>query len=116
MTPGHVSSWMTACRTRRRCRAVGRTAYRVVQEGLTNARKHAPGEPVQVVIDGRPGGGLLIDIRNPLVNGHATGPAIGGSGTGLIGLTERVELLGGRVSAGPTPHGFRLEAWLPWES
>ena len=63
--------------------AAGRTAYRVVQEGLTNARKHAPGEQVQVVIDGRPGGRLLIDIRNPLVNGHAAGPvmpAIGGSG------------------------------------
>ena len=94
--------------------AAGRTAYRVVQEGLTNARKHAPGEPVQVVVDGRPGGGLLIDIRNPLVNGQATGPAIGGSGTGLIGLTERVRLAGGELDHAATDGEFRLSARLPW--
>ena len=97
--------------------AAGRTAYRVVQEGLTNARRHAPGEPVQVVIDGRPGGGLLIDIRNPLVNGHATGgagPAIGGSGTGLIGLTERVRLAGGELDHQAADGEFRLSARLPW--
>jgi signal transduction histidine kinase len=93
--------------------AAGRTAYRVVQEGLTNARRHAPGEPVQVVIDGRPGGGLLIDIRNPLVNGH-TVPAIGGSGTGLIGLTERVRLAGGELDHQATDGEFRLSARLPW--
>jgi signal transduction histidine kinase len=94
--------------------AAGRTAYRVVQEGLTNARKHAPGEPVQVIIDGRPGGRLLIDIRNPLVNGHATGPAIGGSGTGLIGLTERVRLAGGELDHQAADGEFRLSAHLPW--
>ena len=93
--------------------AAGRTAYRVVQEGLTNARKHAPGEPVQVVIDGRPGGQLLIDIRNPLVNGHAI-PAIGGSGTGLVGLTERVRLAGGELDHQITGGEFRLSARLPW--
>jgi signal transduction histidine kinase len=89
----------------------------VVQEGLTNARRHAPGEPVQVVIDGRPGGGLLIDIRNPLVNGHATvgaGPVIGGSGTGLIGLTERVRLAGGELDHQAADGEFRLSARLPW--
>src|SRR5215471_5949272 len=97
--------------------AAGRTAYRIVQEGLTNARKHAPGEPVQVVIDGRPGGRLLIDIRNPLVNGQAfpsAGPAIGGSGTGLIGLTERVRLAGGELDHQATDGEFRLSARLPW--
>jgi signal transduction histidine kinase len=94
--------------------AAGRTAYRVVQEGLTNARKHAPGEQVQVVVDGRPGGGLLIDIRNPLVNGHATQPVIGGSGTGLIGLTERVRLAGGELDHQVTDGEFRLFARLPW--
>jgi signal transduction histidine kinase len=97
--------------------AAGRTAYRVVQEGLTNARKHAPGEQVQVVVDGRPGGGLLIDIRNPLVNGHATGgagPVGGGSETGLIGLTERVRLAGGELDHQVTDGEFRLSARLPW--
>jgi signal transduction histidine kinase len=94
--------------------ATGRTAYRVVQEGLTNARKHAPGEPVQVVVDGRPGGGLLIDIRNPVVNGQAAGPVIGGSGTGLIGLTERVRLAGGELDHQAADGEFRLSARLPW--
>ena len=94
--------------------AAGRTAYRVVQEGLTNARKHAPGEPVQVVVDGRPGGGLLIEIRNPVVNGHAPGPVIGGSGTGLIGLTERVRLAGGELDHQAADGEFRLSARLPW--
>jgi len=94
--------------------AAGRTAYRVVQEGLTNARKHAPGEPVQVVIDGRPGRGLLIEIRNPAVNGQAAGPVIGGSGTGLIGLTERVRLAGGELDHQAADGEFRLSARLPW--
>ena len=94
--------------------AAGRTAYRVVQEGLTNARKHAPGEPVQVVVDGRPGGGLLIEIRNPVVNGHAAGPVAGGSGTGLIGLTERVRLAGGELDHRVADGEFHLSAHLPW--
>jgi signal transduction histidine kinase len=94
--------------------AAGRTAYRVVQEGLTNARKHAPGEPVQVVVDGRPGGGLLIEIRNPVVNGQAAGAVIGGSGTGLIGLTERVRLAGGELDHQAIDGEFRLSARLPW--
>ena len=94
--------------------ATGRTAYRVVQEGLTNARKHAPGEPVQVVVDGRPGSGLLIDIRNPVVNGQAAEPVIGGSGTGLIGLTERVRLAGGELDHQAADGEFRLSARLPW--
>ncbi|MEV4251626.1 histidine kinase [Spirillospora sp. NPDC049652] len=45
---------------------IGRAAYRVVQEGLTNARKHAPGRPVTVLLQGTPGTRLLIDISNPL--------------------------------------------------
>jgi len=94
--------------------AAERTAYRVVQEGLTNARKHAPGEPVQVVLDGRPGERLLIDIRNPLGDGHAAPPAITGSGTGLIGLTERIRLAGGKLDHQVTDGEFRLAARLPW--
>src|SRR5262245_37201922 len=94
--------------------AAGRTAYRVVQEGLTNARKHAPGEQVQVVIDGRPGGGPPTEGRNPVVNGQAPGPVIGGSGTGLIGLTERVRLAGGELDHQAADGEFRLSARLPW--
>jgi signal transduction histidine kinase len=92
--------------------ATGRTAYRVVQEGLTNARKHAAGHPVTVTVAGAPGDGLRIELTNPAVNGTTLTP---GSGTGLIGLTERVQLAGGTLDHGRVPGGgFRLEASLPW--
>jgi signal transduction histidine kinase len=89
--------------------------YRLVQEGLTNARKHAPGAAVKVVVDGAPGTGLCVRLTNPLPSAAAlVGPAVPGAGLGLIGLTERVTLAGGRLDHGPAPGGFRLEAWLPW--
>ncbi|MDL4776674.1 sensor histidine kinase [Actinomadura xylanilytica] len=94
--------------------AAGRTAYRVVQEGLTNARKHAAGRPVQVVLEGRPGARLVIEIRNPLPADRAAPPAAPGSGTGLVGLTERVQLAGGRLDHEVAAGEFRLHAWIPW--
>jgi signal transduction histidine kinase len=93
----------------------GRTAYRIAQEGLTNARKHAAGRPVQLTLSGAPGDQLIIDIRNPLPPGPPQPDGIPGSGTGLIGLGERARLAGGRIEFGPTGTGeFRLRAWLPW--
>ncbi|TDC77693.1 sensor histidine kinase [Actinomadura sp. 7K507] len=94
--------------------AAGRTAYRVVQEGLTNARKHAAGLPVRVTLEGRPGTRLVIDIRNPLPAEPGAGPAAPGSGTGLVGLTERVRLAGGRLDHEAGSGEFHLRAWLPW--
>ncbi|MDR7279571.1 sensor histidine kinase [Catenuloplanes atrovinosus] len=93
---------------------VGRTAYRLVQEGLTNARKHAPGALVTVTVGGAPGKGLSITVRNPApVGGGASG--IPGAGTGLVGLAERATLAGGRLDHRREPGGgFTLEAWLPW--
>ncbi|WP_250037442.1 sensor histidine kinase [Paractinoplanes maris] len=92
----------------------GRTAYRIVQEGLTNARKHAPGTAVRVTVAGVAGDGLVIEVRNPWPVGGSPG-AIPGTGTGLIGLTERALLAGGRLSHGRTPQNdFALTAWLPW--
>ena len=91
---------------------LGRTAYRVVQEGLTNARKHAPGRPVRVLLAGKPGGRLVVELANPV--GPAD-PVINGSGTGLIGLTERVRLAGGEIDHAISADGeFVLRAWLPW--
>src|SRR5262249_44786671 len=57
----------------------GRTAYRVVQEGLTNARKHAAGLPVVVVLDGRAGARLTVDVRNPMPSPNAATDRILGS-------------------------------------
>jgi len=92
-----------------------RAAYRIVQEGLTNARKHASGQPVRVVLDGTPGGLLVIDIDNPLPRNPAARPTVPGGGAGLVGLTERVQLAGGELDHRVTSTGeFHLRARLPW--
>ncbi|MBT2381326.1 histidine kinase [Streptomyces sp. CB00316] len=93
--------------------ATGRTVYRIAQECLTNARKHAPGTEVTVTVTGGPGDGLTIEVANPA----PTEPfeRVPGSGQGLIGLTERATLAGGRLEHGPTPDGgFLVRARLPW--
>ncbi|MFF9867657.1 sensor histidine kinase [Streptomyces sp. NPDC013953] len=93
--------------------ALGRTVYRIAQEALTNARKHAPGTRVTVTLRGRPGDGLTVGVRNPAPTTAV--PHVPGSGQGLIGLTERAVLAGGRLTHGPAPDGgFALHAWLPW--
>jgi len=92
---------------------MGRTAYRVVQEGLTNARKHAPDTLVTVALSGGPGDGLTISVRNPLRIGSPLD--VPDSGLGLVGLSERAALVGGRLSQGVTAdREFTLTVWLPW--
>ncbi len=93
--------------------SVGRSAYRVVQEGLTNARKHAPDCAVDVAVAGAPGDGLTIEVRNPLPVGGLVAQ-IPGAGTGIVGLNERVALAGGSLDHGPRDGEWRLRAWLPW--
>ncbi|MEV4570933.1 histidine kinase [Nonomuraea sp. NPDC049419] len=90
-----------------------KTAYRVVQEALTNARKHAPGLPVEIHLQGGPGDDLRIEISNPLPPAGTT-PTATGSGLGLVGLTERVRLDGGQLDHGKRDGEFRLAARLPW--
>ena len=97
--------------------AAGRNAYRIVQEGLTNARKHAYGSTVDVIVAGAAGEGLSVEVRNPWPVGVPAGPGIPGTGTGIVGLTERATLAGGRLESGRTASGdFRLWAWLPWSA
>ncbi|MBO2450046.1 histidine kinase [Actinomadura barringtoniae] len=94
---------------------VGRHAYRIVQEGLTNARKHAPGAHVHVTVEAS-GGELVVDITNPLPRGavaHPGPPPMPGAGAGLVGLGERVALVGGTIDHGRTGDRFRLRARLP---
>lgn len=103
---------------------VGRTAYRIVREALTNARKHAPGAPVVVrvsyddstvrvvVSNAPPPGGARSEPGQPATVG--AGLAATGSGIGLASLRQRIELVHGTLSASPTTDGgFRLEATLP---
>lgn len=139
--------------------ALARTAYRLLQEALTNHRKHAPGAPVTLTLEGGPETGLTIRVTNPLdpaapadpvrdtdsardpgrgpAQDPGRGPAPGsvpnsipssvprpvanpvpkpvpGSGQGLIGMRERVDLAGGRLHHRTTPTDFHLDVWLPW--
>ncbi len=90
----------------------GRTVYRLVQEALTNARKHAPGCPVTVSVDGRAGHAVEVVVSNPVPLG--AGAALPGAGLGLLGLHERVDLLGGVLRHGPEDGRFVVRASLPW--
>jgi signal transduction histidine kinase len=95
--------------------AMGRTAYRIVQEGLTNARKHADHAEVSVAVRGAAADGLTVEIRNPSPAAVTPAAPIPGAGMGIIGLAERAALTGGRLEHGRTPAGeFRLWTWLPW--
>ena len=95
--------------------SIGRSAFRIVQEGLTNARKHAPHALVTVELTGHPGNGLDLSVRNPVrVGGELNGKD--GTGFGLVGLAERAAASHGRLEHGLTRNGdFVLRAWLPWE-
>ena len=103
---------LTRCGTSRELDpTIGRTAYRVVQEALTNAGKHAPGGPVTVTLDLR-----AAELAVTVTNRAATRPptALPSGGFGLIGLRERVRTVGGTLRAEPRlDGGFRVEAVLP---
>jgi signal transduction histidine kinase len=95
--------------------SIGRTAYRVVQEGLTNARKHAPGVLVRVKV-ATSEDALKIEVRNPAPLIRPAAPALPGAGSGLVGLGERVGLADGELRHEVAPGGeFILEVTLPWE-
>nr|WSS66552.1 histidine kinase [Streptomyces sp. NBC_01177] len=90
-------------------------AYRVVQEGLTNAHKHAPGASISIGLRYEPDS-LVVEVANgPVAEPMPSGVASGGQG--LTGLAERARLVGGMVHAGPTADGgFRLAGVLPYTS
>ena len=95
--------------------ALGRDAYRIVQEGLTNVAKHAGDTTARVRGVGSPGEGLHVSVRNREVVSASRAPTLPGSGTGLLGLRERVALSGGTIVLGPDGSGdFVVEAELTW--
>jgi signal transduction histidine kinase len=93
---------------------VGRTLYRIVQEALTNARKHAAGTHVSVTVTGDPSSGVRTVVTNAKPVGAARTLRTPGSGLGLVGLRERAELTGGTLTVEDTRDGFTLRGWLPW--
>ena len=87
------------------------TLYRVAQEALTNIRKHAGADRVELQLTyDRTGTRLSIE---DFERGGERPPPGDGSGYGLTGMRERAELLGGTLDAGPTPTGFKVELWVP---
>lgn len=93
--------------------SIGRNAFRMVQESLTNARKHAPDTTVDVLVEGESGGTLRLEVRNPVRLGMPE-DEVPGAGLGLIGLAERATLNGGGLKHATRRGQFVLHAWLPW--
>lgn len=90
---------------------VGLCCYRVIQEALTNAARHAPGAPVQITV-GYDDTEVVVTISDSA--GIAASPrGAGPAGFGLIGMRERVTALGGQLHAGPDTSGFRVRAHIP---
>lgn len=96
---------------------IGLVIYRIVQEGLTNATRHAPSAPCSVTVTGTDSD-VRVDVATDVVS--ASSPSgvvngvVNGGGYGLLGLRERVESLGGRFAAGHwTGGGFVIEATIP---
>jgi signal transduction histidine kinase len=95
---------------------LGRDAYRIVREALTNVSKHASGTAATVSLSGRPGEGLRVTVRNKLPVAGPRAAELPGAGLGLVSLEERVTLAGGTIAHGPDGNGdFVLTAMLPWE-
>lgn len=107
--------------------SVSRAAYRIVQEALTNTRKHAPGMPVDVSVGRTPApvagdpDRLTIEVLNVLPAARPSTTRRRGadvppeSGLGLTGLAERASLAGGELRHGPDRSGrYVVAAWLPW--
>ena len=92
---------------------VTNVAYRTAQEGLTNARKHAPGQPVTLDLGFEPGH-VTVSVTNPMPPAAHPGPlAATGAGAGLTGLKERAGLAGGTLEAGPAGGAWRIDLTIP---
>ncbi|MFC6022604.1 sensor histidine kinase [Plantactinospora solaniradicis] len=94
--------------------AVHRTVYRTVQEGLTNARKHAGQAEVAVRVEATPATGIVATVSNPLPQERRTVDKMPGAGAGLTGLAERLAIDGGTIEHGVIGGTFRLTTRLPW--
>lgn len=94
--------------------ALTRAVYRITQEALTNAIKHAPGSGVALSVKASPEIGVLLDVASWLPPGGSASTT--GSGAGLVGMTERATALGGTLTAAPVGEVWRVHAALPWHT
>ncbi len=94
--------------------ATSLAAYRIVQESLTNVRRHASGAVASVAVRYSTSG-VTLTVDNGPCAGASNGHANGESGVGITGMRERVIAVGGFLSAGPRRSGFRVRADLPYE-
>ncbi len=96
--------------------ATARVVHRIAQEGLTNVRKHAPGAPATVSVSRGEDGQVAVTVRNAA--GTGVPMDLPGSGSGLVGLAERIRLVGGSLRSGPLGRdgcdGWELRAVVPW--
>ncbi len=88
-------------------------AYRIMQEALTNVARHAPGSTAQVFVQGRPDAGVTVQVTNELPT-LLSAESMSGTGTGLVGISERATALGGTSNNGPDGDVFSVSVWLPW--
>jgi signal transduction histidine kinase len=89
---------------------IGRTIYRILQEGITNASKHSPGQRVTIALSGNCAAGYAVTVSNPIVPGLSTPP---GAGLGLLGCAERVAVTGGTFTHDIVGNEFKMTATLP---
>ncbi len=98
---------------------ISRNAYRVLQECLTNARKHAPHALITLDLSGDQNTGLLMECRNTLHSSPSLTQDLDtpGSGLGLVGMQERIRASGGTLEFGSlSDKSFAVKVWLPWET
>lgn len=95
--------------------SIGKVAYRAIQEGLTNARRHAPGAPVSLEVSATPQAGVHIHISNPIATDATETQRA--HGAGLPGLAARVHSVNGQCRYGmDNRHLFHVDVQLPWRS
>ena len=121
-----LNTWIDIQQLGQLNRETGKIAYRVLQEGLTNASRHAPGSPVSLELTVNPTAGVHAHVSNPTnpsvpaASADATRPAMDSknafrTGAGLPGLAERVRQAGGTCRFGfDARHAFHVDVQLPW--
>lgn len=115
-----LNTWIDIQQLGQLNRETGKIAYRSLQEGLTNASRHAPGSPVSLELTANPTAGVHAHVSNPTIPANGThldtnAKDMSRTGAGLPGLAERVRQSGGTCRFGFDPqHTFHMDVQLPW--